>query len=1426
MGLFSEPAPAREFQARVNQSSYGYPYPVVMGTAQVQQCILWVDGFSSKKAPAKGGKGGGKSGGYLYSADVVAALCCGPIVGIGDVWSGQSWLGSPTASEQYTIASPYTYTPTNASTLYNNLGVAAQVSVSESYNDYGAPSATSLILTDLATMTQVAYGTSLTAGLYSINPTGNIYNFSSADNGKTAQIAYSYLVRYVNQQQRVIVPGTPYTVSVGDEGGGSYVYLDEGVVYASGVNEGTALIKVSGSPSTGQYYTSGNNPMVYHFASGDAVALVTLTWQEYDPQIISPGQATSLNYTLNKGTQGQSPFSFLTASYPDAAFGYTNIATLLYQPMDLGMGSEIQQNRFEVITPDAMFGGIPDCNPVQCIGRVLADSTWGLGVGPVPFPTACIDNGSGGTWGSAPAGGARNVDSTAWSWFAAQSFFISPVLDGQDTAASVCGKWLEAGMCAAFFSEGLLKLVPYGDTSAAGNGCTWVAPGAYVVALDDTCFLDVKDKDPVKISRVSTADAWNVVQAKFDNRSNQYATEVVQESDQGLINRWGERREEPQDWSFIHTVTAATFAANMRIKHNGYVRNTYEFGLPFTYSYLETMDIVTISTSSLWAAGLNNLSLGISQLPVRIIKIVDDPEKGLQITAEDYPWGAHQPTLYNKQLNTSVPPANAYADPGNSEVVMFEATNRLTGFDGDQIWIGALGTSENWGSCNIFVSQDGTDYIQIGTIKYPAKLGELDSTFASGSDPDTTHSLVVDLATNCGTMTAGTTTNADDDVTLCFVDGELVSYSALTYTGQDQVTMGTYLRRGQMGSTISSHAAGSLFMLLDSSIYKYTYDPTWRGQTLYFKFQSVNAFGLMAQDLSTLTAVTFTLPGVNKGSIDASSGVLLSQYNTATFQGAWSSAVSYVVGNQVAFNGNIYTCILANTNNTPPNGTYWTIVGSQSLSSIPLGGGSIPPAFNSAFSYTSTSSAITWFWSGLTIYNADGTTTSVSNGSQNITGLAAATTYSFYPYFNGSSVAFITNSGISSTVQNVTGATTDGSTAWLETASSFTRPTSLSAEIWFKTTSTTSGGQGIFEFNQTQGTSPGGTLCGTLYMNAAGTLAFNITAGQDILTTTGKYNDGQWHHALLTWDGTTQTLYIDGVSVKSGAAGTLPPSFSGYWRAAFTDANGNASNKFNGSLALFAAYPGTVLTAAQALNHFLIMGNQGQATYETQVRTDGASYFWELADTSGSTAADSVGSDTGTYEGSWTLNQSSPIVGAIGSPADAWLYANNAAAAAQSNHTSLPLSSGAMTAATTSSGSGGGSGGGSGSGLCFSPETKIRVRRDGHERDISLAELQAGDEVFTARGTWRAVIRVIEHPYTGPMHLLPDGGLITPSHEILADNQWTPAKVILSKWQPYSGTVLNAEIHTDASDSGDSPDSEHSYTLACGLVAHNAVFHK
>lgn len=44
------------------------------------------------------------------------------------------------------------------------------------------------------------------------------------------------------------------------------------------------------------------------------------------------------------------------------------------------------------------------------------------------------------------------------------------------------------------------------------------------------------------------------------------------------------------------------------------------------------------------------------------------------------------------------------------------------------------------------------------------------------------------------------------------------------------------------------------------------------------------------------------------------------------WQGAWSSSTAYVVDDVVESGGNTYVCILASTNNVPPNATYWELM--------------------------------------------------------------------------------------------------------------------------------------------------------------------------------------------------------------------------------------------------------------------------------------------------------------------------------------------------------------------------------------------------------------------------------------------------------------------------------------------------------------------
>jgi hypothetical protein len=202
------------------------------------------------------------------------------------------------------------------------------------------------------------------------------------------------------------------------------------------------------------------------------------------------------------------------------------------------------------------------------------------------------------------------------------------------------------------------------------------------------------------------------------------------------------------------------------------------------------------------------------------------------------------------------------ADPGNTNApIIFEPPAGLSGGD-LAVWLIASG-GVNWGGCQIWVSSDGSTYAMAGTLYRGGRQGVLTATFPSHADPDTTDSLSVDLTESQGQMLSGTTADADAFVTLCYCDGELVSYQTATLTAAFKYNL-TYLRRGIYGTIIGAHSSGANFARFgpnDPSLYRYNYPASFVGQTIFVKLPAFNIFGQALQGLAGLTATSFTLSG-------------------------------------------------------------------------------------------------------------------------------------------------------------------------------------------------------------------------------------------------------------------------------------------------------------------------------------------------------------------------------------------------------------------------------------------------------------------------------------------------------------------------------------------------------------------------------------
>jgi hypothetical protein len=730
MSLFNSPnanANSKLSNVQVTQAIQGSVIPLVFGRNRVAGFLLWYGDF---RATAQKQQGGGKGIGspttttWDYTAAMQILICQGPIGSVPQIWNTNGQIGQSNNVENYTVPpGGGSYTISQGAYSPTDQGVTVEGSFSFTANDYGSPGPTSFSGTWGVPMQAVA--SSPATGQYTFNSATGTYTFSAANAGAVVTVYYSYSLQWLTTSEIYNVPpSSPWQIGV--QNAATFHGNISVVFYPSG----TLLTKVGGSPTaTGQYQVVGSG--VYNFFSGDANKAIEITYQYEDNSALTL-PSTALNLTLFNGAQGQAAWSWLIAPFPGNVLGYTQLAYMASSEFQLGTTGEMPNYNYEVVGFFPFGGSIQDAHPCDVITGLLIESAYGAG-----FPEANLDN-----W--------KNGSTSVYNFWAANNFFISPILNYQQTAASIIQEFIEAGQAGMYFSEGLLKLKPYGDTSAAANGYVFNPPTTPIVDLDDDDFISDggSDEDPVTFSRADPMDIWNAVKVQYSPRINSYNSDVVEEKDDSLISIYGLRAEASQDYSFICTVQAAQFAANLRLRRQCYIRTTYQFSLGWNYSYLEPMDLVTIPQGVLDGTGST------VKVPVRITEIQDDETGELKITAEEFPWGNASATLYPKQSGSGFNPAAGNADPGNTVAVVIEAPNRLALQKGNILYILCTGSTPDWGGCDIYVSTDGTDYTFYERCNTPARTGVLQTALPSASGTATGFTASPNPATGLASHTA------------------------------------------------------------------------------------------------------------------------------------------------------------------------------------------------------------------------------------------------------------------------------------------------------------------------------------------------------------------------------------------------------------------------------------------------------------------------------------------------------------------------------------------------------------------------------------------------------------------------------------------------------------------------------------------------
>jgi len=249
----------------------------------------------------------------------------------------------------------------------------------------------------------------------------------------------------------------------------------------------------------------------------------------------------------------------------------------------------------------------------------------------------------------------------------------------------------------------------------------------------------------------------------------------------------------------------------------------------------------------------------------------------------------------------------------------------------------------------------------------------------------------------------------------------------------------------------------------------------------------------------------------------------------------------------------------------------------------------------------------------LKFYDASGHTNTGSPGTGSVTTAAAGPV---------SGTAITLNGASGSAVNTTTG---------------YTSPQTFSQSIWFKTTAS---GVIMGLTNVVADTGTSTSHDHMLWIDATGHLVFGVDYGttpvNTEMTSSGTYNNGAWHLAVVTGSTTGTVLYADGVQVASNATALTVTSYTGYWHLGYGYATGwtNAptSNYLTGSLA-HAAYYTTTLSAAQVASLYSPQTTAGEA-YAVLALTPSA--YWPLYDVVMSSACAIVEVTIGAVKGAVT----------------------------------------------------------------------------------------------------------------------------------------------------------------------------------------------
>lgn len=543
------------------------------------------------------------------------------------------------------------------------------------------------------------------------------------------------------------------------------------------------------------------------------------------------------------GTYPQTPWTYLTTNHPADAYHFPGIAYLAGSQYDLGSSPNLPNHNVEVygLGWHSVSVAVPDADPSYIVTQLLTNTKFGV-------------TGFSSWLGSL---------TTYQNYCFATGLFLSPIYDSQQPAASLLEEIAMLTNSEISFPGGTLTLIPRGDESATANGRTYTPPSV-VYALGDDDFLPTSGKggsvaSPIVITRERPSDWYNHIRMECLNRNNQYQKITVERKDQASIDLYGLRQSPVISAHCIADPVIAGTICQLLLQRQG-IRNIYHFSTSLKYMNVEPMDILTLTHAG---QQLTTQGVRVRRINKRGATFDFECEEYLPATGTAAQYSLASGGGY--AVNYDEPPGNV-----NTPIV-FEPTFDLAG--AMEIWAGLSGVdTTNWGGCEVWASYDNSQYSLVTTVNVASRMGVLTAVLPpiAGTSPtqDNVNTLSVNVSQSAAQLISVSQADELAGNSLCYVDGEYLSYRTSVLTGSGQYNL-TQMLRGMYGTTGlmsgSSHPIGSKFLRLDGRVAKIPYDQTRIGATVYLKFLSFNTFGQAKQSLADVSPTSYVIQGLMQG---------------------------------------------------------------------------------------------------------------------------------------------------------------------------------------------------------------------------------------------------------------------------------------------------------------------------------------------------------------------------------------------------------------------------------------------------------------------------------------------------------------------------------------------------------------------------------